>query len=53
MCALGWCAPTDTRHTTTWTARGVCWKHRTFDIAWPSPPAVIGDRDLAWPDFVA
>lgn len=32
-------------------ARGVRWDDPAFGIAWPSPPAVISDRDRTYPDF--
>jgi len=32
-------------------AQGVRWNDPAFDIPWPHPPAVIADRDSAWPDF--
>jgi dTDP-4-dehydrorhamnose 3,5-epimerase len=32
-------------------ASGVRWNDPAFDIAWPSQPAVMSDRDKAWPDF--
>ena len=34
-------------------ASGVRWDDPAFGIAWPRPPAVISDRDAAWPDFRA
>ena len=34
-------------------ARGVRWNDPAFAIDWPFPPAVISDRDAAWPDFAA
>lgn len=33
-------------------ARGVRWNDPAFAIPWPSSPAVLSDRDAAWPDFV-
>ncbi len=30
-------------------ARGACWDDPAFAIAWPATPAVIGERDRAWP----
>jgi dTDP-4-dehydrorhamnose 3,5-epimerase len=33
-------------------ARGVRWNDPAFAIVWPSTPAVMSDRDAAWPDFV-
>ena len=32
-------------------ARGVRWDDLAFGIAWPSPPAVMSDRDRAFADF--
>lgn len=32
-------------------ARGLRWNDRAFGIVWPAPPAVISDRDAAWPDY--
>jgi dTDP-4-dehydrorhamnose 3,5-epimerase len=32
-------------------ARGARWDDPAFAIAWPLRPAVIGERDRAWPDF--
>lgn len=32
-------------------ARGARWDDPAFGIAWPAAPAVIGDRDRAWPDI--
>jgi dTDP-4-dehydrorhamnose 3,5-epimerase len=31
-------------------ARGARWDDPAFGIDWPAPPAVISDRDRAWPD---
>jgi dTDP-4-dehydrorhamnose 3,5-epimerase len=31
--------------------RGVRWNDPAFGIRWPAEPAVISDRDGAWPDF--
>lgn len=31
--------------------RGVRWDDPAFGIEWPSPPAVISDRDASYPDF--
>lgn len=31
-------------------ARGARWNDPAFGIAWPAAPAVISDRDAAWPD---
>jgi dTDP-4-dehydrorhamnose 3,5-epimerase len=31
-------------------ARGLRWNDPAFGIVWPAPPAVISDRDAAWPD---
>jgi dTDP-4-dehydrorhamnose 3,5-epimerase len=33
-------------------AAGVRWNDPAFDIRWPLEPAVISDRDRAFPDFV-
>jgi dTDP-4-dehydrorhamnose 3,5-epimerase len=33
-------------------ARGIRWNDPAFAIPWPSAPAVLSDRDAAWPDFV-
>lgn len=33
-------------------ARGFRWNDTAFDIEWPLVPALIGERDRAWPDFV-
>jgi len=33
-------------------ARGVRWNDPAFAIAWPAPPALIGPRDAAYPDYV-
>ncbi|MGG5809213.1 dTDP-4-dehydrorhamnose 3,5-epimerase family protein [Falsiroseomonas sp. CW058] len=30
--------------------RGVRWNDPAFGIAWPAPPAVIGERDATYPD---
>lgn len=30
-------------------ARGRRWDDPAFGIAWPAPPALIGDKDMAWP----
>jgi dTDP-4-dehydrorhamnose 3,5-epimerase len=32
-------------------SRGVRWNDGAFDIKWPAQPAVISDRDQAYPDF--
>ncbi len=32
-------------------ARGARWDDPAFGIAWPAPPAVISERDRAYPDF--
>lgn len=32
-------------------ARGVRWDDPAFNVAWPRRPAVISDRDRAYPDF--
>lgn len=32
--------------------RGVRWNDPAFGIAWPAAPAVISDRDAAYPDYV-
>jgi dTDP-4-dehydrorhamnose 3,5-epimerase len=32
--------------------RGVRWNDPAFAISWPAEPAVISDKDRAWPDFV-
>jgi dTDP-4-dehydrorhamnose 3,5-epimerase len=32
-------------------AQGARWDDPAFGITWPSPPAVISDRDRDWPDF--
>ena len=32
-------------------ARGARWDDPAFGIAWPAAPAVIGERDRAWPDL--
>ncbi len=32
-------------------ARGLRWNDPAFAIPWPAEPAVISDRDAAWPDF--
>jgi dTDP-4-dehydrorhamnose 3,5-epimerase len=34
-------------------ARGARWDDAAFGIEWPAPPAVISDRDRAYPDFIA
>jgi dTDP-4-dehydrorhamnose 3,5-epimerase len=34
-------------------ARGFRWNDPTFKIDWPSAPAVISERDAAYPDFTA
>ncbi len=34
-------------------ARGLRWNDPAFAIPWPAPPAVISDRDAAWPDHAA
>jgi dTDP-4-dehydrorhamnose 3,5-epimerase len=34
-------------------ARGVRWNDPAFAIAWPSPPALMSDRDATWPDFAS
>lgn len=34
-------------------ARGVRWNDPAFAIEWPARPAVISDRDAAYPDFAA
>jgi len=31
--------------------RGVRWDDPAFGIAWPGPPAVISERDAAYPDY--
>jgi dTDP-4-dehydrorhamnose 3,5-epimerase len=33
-------------------ARGARWDDPAFAIAWPLLPAMIGERDRVWPDFV-
>jgi dTDP-4-dehydrorhamnose 3,5-epimerase len=33
-------------------ARGVRWDDSAFGIAWPSPPAVMSERDATYPDFL-
>jgi dTDP-4-dehydrorhamnose 3,5-epimerase len=30
---------------------GVRWNDPAFAIAWPTEPALIGDRDAGWPDY--
>jgi dTDP-4-dehydrorhamnose 3,5-epimerase len=32
-------------------SRGARWNDPVFQIAWPSPPAVISERDRSYPDF--
>jgi dTDP-4-dehydrorhamnose 3,5-epimerase len=32
-------------------ARGLRWNDPRFAIPWPAAPAVISDRDAAWPDY--
>jgi dTDP-4-dehydrorhamnose 3,5-epimerase len=32
-------------------ARGVRWDDPAFDISWPAQPAIISDRDAAFPDY--
>jgi len=32
-------------------ARGARWDDPAFGIVWPEPPAVISERDRAWPDL--
>lgn len=31
----------------------VRWNDSAFAIGWPFPPAIMSDRDAAWPDFPA
>jgi dTDP-4-dehydrorhamnose 3,5-epimerase len=31
--------------------RGIRWNDPAFGIEWPSPPSVISERDLSYPDF--
>lgn len=33
-------------------ARGARWDDPALRIAWPRPPAIVSDRDLAWPPLV-